>query len=95
MAGLAWPLYAVIEVKAALRSGLGTLPADGTGLAMGLVGMVAVDAEEAPELGAQLGWGHEDLPVNLQEVGRMGGGIARSYRPVACSWGESRIGCRG
>ena len=65
MAGLAGPRHAAVEVETALRSGLGALPANGPVLAVGFVGMVAVDAEEAPELGAELGRGREDPPVDL------------------------------
>jgi hypothetical protein len=85
MASLAGPVNTLGEVEAALRPGLGALPADGTGLAVGLIGMVAVDTEDAPALGAEWRRGREDLPVDLQEGRWMGGGRGRSSRPAACS----------
>jgi hypothetical protein len=91
MAGLAGPRHALVEVEAALRSGLGALPADDTGLAVGFVGMVTVDAEEASELSAELGRRREDPPVDLQEGRWMGGRRDRSRRPVAGSrWARRR-----
>jgi hypothetical protein len=53
MAGLAGPIDPLIEVEAALDGRFRALQADGPGPALGLVGMVAVDAEEAPELSAE------------------------------------------
>ena|SRR5262245_29651268 len=87
MAGLAGPIDPLVPGEATLDGRFRALPADGPGLALGLVGMVAVDAEDAPELGAERRRGREDLPVNLQEQRRMGGRGDRSCRSAACSWG--------
>src|SRR5262245_21641173 len=93
MAGLAGPRHALVEVEAALRPGLGALPADGPGLAVGLVRMIAVDAEDAPELGAQWRRTREDPPVDLQERRRMGGRGGRPCRPATGSRWERGRGC--
>src|SRR5262249_6163193 len=95
MAGLAGPIDPSIPVEAARDGCLRALPADGLGLGVGVVGMVAVDTGEAPGFGAEWRWGYEDLPVDLQERGRMGGGRGRSCRPATSSWGARRRGGRG